>query len=204
MVMNLSLNKLPWYGQVGVFVAIGAGLIAAFWNFHAQAKGASIAERETRLATIRAEIDKGLATARRLPEFRKEVAELEAQLERLKSVLPEEKDAADLLRRIQGMATQSNLTIRGFTPRAVTTKKLHAEWPITLQLDGSYHNLGGFLERVSKFPRIINVNGITIKARDKQTEASTISTECTAMTFVLTDASTGKPAAAKPGTPKTK
>jgi type IV pilus assembly protein PilO len=206
MAMNLSLNKLPWYGQVGAFVAVAVGLIFAFWNFHAKDKRADIDVRKGRLATLRQEIDKGLATARRLPEFRKEVAELESQLERLKSVLPEEKDAADLLRRIQSMATQSNLTIRGFTPRAVTTKQLHAEWPITLQLEGSYHNLGGFLERVSKFPRIINVNDITIRARERQTEASTITAQCTAMTFVLTDAASaakpGAPGAA--GTPKTK
>ena len=42
---------------------------------------------------------------------------LEAQLDRLRTVLPEEQDVADLLRRVQAMATQSNLTIRGFTPR---------------------------------------------------------------------------------------
>ena len=205
--MNLSLNKLPWYGQVGAFVALAAAMVGAFWYLKAQADMASIDERKAQLATVRAEIDKGLATARRLPQFRKEVDELEGQLERLKSVLPEEKDVADLLRRIQAMATQSHLTIRGFTPRAVSTKQLHAEWPITLQLEGSYHNLGGFLERVSKFPRIINVNEITIKARDRQTEASTITAECTAMTFVLVaDAGAAKPGTAKPGaagTPKT-
>jgi Tfp pilus assembly protein PilO len=43
---------------------------------------------------------------------------------------------------------------------------MHAEWPIGLQLEGTYHNLGDFLERVSKFPRIINVSGIKIKAKD--------------------------------------
>ena len=59
-------------------------------------------------------------TAKRLPEFRREVEQLEAQLERLRAVLPEERDVADLLRRVQAMATQSRLTIRGFTPRAVT------------------------------------------------------------------------------------
>ena len=43
---------------------------------------------------------------------------------------------ADLLRRVQAMATQSNLTIRGFEPQAVASRDLHAEWPIELQLEG--------------------------------------------------------------------
>jgi Tfp pilus assembly protein PilO len=113
------------------------------------------------------------------------VADLETQLERLRAVLPEEKDVADLLRRIQGMATQSNLTIRAFTPRPVATKQMH--------------NLGGFLERVSKFPRIINVNAIDIRARENQTESATVTAECTATTFVLLENAAAKPAA--PGAP---
>jgi type IV pilus assembly protein PilO len=187
MAMNFSLNRLPWYGQVGLFVALSLAGAGVFWNFYAVPTRAEIDGRRTQLAQIRAEVDKGLATARRLPQFRADVAKLQGDLERLRAVLPEEKDVAELLRRIQAMATQSNLTIRGFTPQAVATKQMHAEWPIGLQLEGSYHDLGAFLERVSKFPRIINVNGIKIKARDEQS-ANTVSAECTATTFVLTDA----------------
>ena len=95
------------------------------------------------------------------------MAELEARLESLKAVLPEQKDVADLLRRIQTLATQSNLAIRGFKPAPSVTKQLHAEWPIALQLDGTYHNLAMFFDRVSKFSRIINVSNITIRAKEK-------------------------------------
>ncbi len=161
--INLSLSKLPWYGQIGAFVVLALAAAGAFWNFYARDAQASIDQRQGQLAKLRQEIDRGLATAKRLPEFRSEVASLEAQLERLRAVLPEEQDVADLLRRVQGMATQSNLAILGFTPQAVAKKQLHAEWPIGLKLEGNYHDLGTFLERVSKFPRIINVGDIKIK-----------------------------------------
>ncbi len=195
MAISLNFNKLPWYGQIGTFVVLSAGLVGAFWYWYAQAAQESIAGRQAQLATVRAEIDRGLSTARRLPEFRKEVVNLEAQLERLRAVLPEERDVADLLRRVQGMATQSNLTIRGFEPHAVANKDLHAEWPIGLQLEGSYHDLGAFLERVSKFPRIINVGAIKIIARENPTGGATINAQCTATTFVLLEK---KPVAATP------
>src|SRR5262245_65516707 len=126
---------------------------------------AAIDSRNAELATINQTIERGLATAKRLPEFRREVEQLEAQLDRLRQVLPEEQDVADLLRRVQAMATQSNLTIRGFQPEPVTKRELHAEWPIGLKLEGNYHDIGAFLERVSKFPRIINVGAIHIMAR---------------------------------------
>jgi type IV pilus assembly protein PilO len=184
--INLSLSKLPWYSQVGVFVVIALAGAGAFWNFYARDVQEDIDGREAQLAKLRADIDRGLQTARRLPEFRREVGQLEAQLERLRAVLPEEQDVADLLRRVQAMATQSRLTIRGFTPQPVTKRQMHAEWPIGLQLEGTYHDLGMFLERVSKFPRIINVGDIHIKA-ETRSDGSTISAECTATTFVLLD-----------------
>ena len=196
MAINISLSKLPWYGQVGAFVALSLALAGAFWNWYARDTQASIDQRQTELAQLRQEIDRGLATAKRLPEFRREVGSLEAQLERLRAVLPEEQDVADLLRRVQAMATQSNLAILGFAPKAVAKKQLHAEWPIGLKLEGSYHDLGSFLERVSKFPRIINVADIKIDARVGQSDGSTVTAECTATTFVLLDTATAKPAAA--------
>jgi len=201
--INLSLNKLPWYSQVGVFVVISLAGVGAFWNWYARGVQESIDGREAQLATMRTSIERGLATAKRLPEFRREVQQLEAQLDRLRAVLPEEQDVADLLRRVQAMATQSRLTIRGFTPRAVTRRQMHAEWPIGLQLEGTYHDLGTFLERVSKFPRIINVGDIHIRAQDVQSSAATITADCTATTFVLLEAPAAPAAAPAPGAPQT-
>ena len=108
------------------------------------------------------------------------------QLESLRPILPEEKDAADLLRRVHTLAMESNLTIRGFKPQAIATRELHAEWPISLELEGTYHNLGAFLDRVSKVPRIINVSGLSIPAGPKGATA-TVAVTCTATTFVLLD-----------------
>jgi type IV pilus assembly protein PilO len=193
--INISLSKLPWYTQLGVFVALSLAAVGAFWYWVARDAMAAIDARKAELATLNQTIERGLATAKRLPEFRREVEQLEAQLARLRAVLPEEQDVADLLRRVQAMATQSRLTIRGFTPRPVTRRQMHAEWPIGLELEGTYHDLGAFLERVSKFPRIINVGNIHIKAHDERSSstASTVTAECTAMTFVLIET---KPAAA--------
>jgi type IV pilus assembly protein PilO len=194
MAMNLNLSKMPWYGQIGAFVVLSLAAAGVFWNWYAQPAQASIDERRTQLASIRTQIQRGRATAARLPQFRQEVAELEAQLERLRAVLPEEQDVADLLRRVQGMATQSNLTIRGFTPRAVAKKQMHMEWPIGLELEGAYHDVGDFLERISKFPRIINVGEIHMKAREAAT-GPTVTAELTATTFVLVDTPAAAPAA---------
>jgi type IV pilus assembly protein PilO len=210
MAISLSLNKLPWYGQVGVFVAISLAGAGAFWNYYATPARADMNARRARLQSIRAEIARGERTARELPQFRQRVAALEGQLADLSRQLPEEQDVADLLRRVQGMATESSLTIRGFTPKVAVKKQLHMEWPIGLKLEGRYHDLGAFLARVSKFPRIINVGDIKLRGIDKQAAdtaagGSTITAAFTATTFVMLDSTQGAtpaPGAAAPASAK--
>lgn len=185
MAISLSLNKLPWYGQVLLFATVGLAGAGAFYYFYVMSFQAEMVGREEKLAALRADINKGMTTATKLAEFRAQVTDLQTRLDGLKAVLPEEKDVADLLRRIQTLATQSNLSIKGFKPMATATKELHAEWPIALQLDGTYHNLGMFFDRISKFSRIINVGNIAIRAKEMPDANSTITAECTATTFVL-------------------
>ncbi len=191
--MEISLTKLPWYAQVGAFVLLAGAAVGTFYFYYEAPLRQDMAARASQLVALRADVNKGYATAKRLPEFRSQVTELEARLDSLKSVLPDEKDAADLLRRLQTVATQSNLTIKGFKPAPIVTKQLHAEWPIALDLDGTYHNLALFFDRVGKFTRIINISALTIKGKAKPDPSSTITASCVATTFVLLD----KPAPAK-------
>ncbi len=199
--MQLGLNRLPWYGQVLLFAVIGGGGVFSYHYFYASKLRAEIVQKETQLSRERADIARGRAAEKRLVEFREELKDLETRFEALKAVLPEQRDVAEMLRRIQTLATQSSLVVKAFKPQAVASKQLHQEWPMTIELDGTYHNLARFFDQVSKVPRIINVGGISIKGKTQNdsTDGTSITALCTATTFVLLD----KPAAgaAKPGQP---
>ena len=197
---SLSMGKMPWWGQLVVFAVISAAGIGAYYYLYEWPEREKLQVRQAELAAIQTRIATGLETARKLPEFRAQVGDLEARLESLKAILPEEKDVADLLRRIQTMASQSSLRIRTFRPQAIAQRELHAEWPIGLELEGTYHNVGQFLDKVSKFPRIINVGAIAMSTNTPPTPTATVRVSCTATTFVLTDREpqTGAPAPAVP------
>jgi type IV pilus assembly protein PilO len=183
--MELSLSKLPWHWQIGAFVLVSAGAVFGFWNFYVSEINTDIQLRQSRLIAMKADIAKGVATAKQLPRFQAQVTELEGRLENLRQVLPEEKDVADTLRRIQGLATRSNLAIQRFQPGKVVQQKLYAEIPYRLEAEGTYHNLGAFFDQISKFPRIINVSEIKIRAKQPVEPNRTITAECVATTFVL-------------------
>lgn len=214
--MALSLNKLPWYAQLGAFLVLAVVGVGGFYYYYEVPARAEIAKQEKELKSLRADLDKARATAKKLPEFKAQVDNLEHRLSSLRAVLPEEKDAADLLRRLQTVAMQSNLVIIGFKPAPTVTKEVHAEWPINLELEGNYHNLASFFDRLGKFTRIVNVTGLEVKGKDKPQPNTSISAKCVAMTYVLLDkaaieaakakanAKSGKPAAKPAAAPAKK
>ncbi len=192
--MELSLSKLPWYGQIGAFVVVAAGAVFGFWHFYVSDMQSDIVMRQSRLTALRADIAKGVTATRQLPQFEAQVNELQSRLASLRQVLPEEKDVADILRRLQGLAIKSNLAIQLFKPGPVVQQKMYAEIPYRLRAEGAYHNLAAFFDQISKFPRIINVSEISIRAKTPAEPGRTIVAECVATTFVLQDAAgAGKP-----------
>jgi type IV pilus assembly protein PilO len=193
--MELSLSKLPWYAQLGAFLVLAIGGVGAFVYYYELPQRAEMKGRQDQLAALKKEIKRGRDTKAKLADFEAQVEDLQERLVNLAEVLPEEKDAADLLRQMQTVATQSELTIKSFKPAPVVAKELHAEWPINLQLDGTYHNLALFFDRVGKFTRIVNISSIDLKGKQKQDPTSTISADCVATTFVLLE----KPVAPKKG-----
>ena len=190
--MEISLTKLPWYGQIGTSAGMDSVSVSGVSEFYINHVEADLALKQTHLSALNNDITKGVATARRLGEFQTEVTNLEHRLDSLKNVLPEQKDVADILRRLQGLATQSNLTLLRFTP--APQKQL----PYRITAQGSYHNLGLFFDRVSKFPRIINVGDISLTASPRQDPNFTIIADLTATTFVLQESAAGRGRGAPP------
>jgi len=199
--MHLGLNKLPWYGQLLLFAAISGAGIGSYHYWYASSIRADLEIKAQQLLREHQDIARGHAAEKRLVEFKGELKELEGRFEALKAVVPEQRDVADMLRRIQTLATQANLVVKAFKPQAVANKTLHQEWPMALELDGTYHNLARFFDQVSKVPRIINVGSIAIKAKPETEtgDGTSITAQCTATTFVLLDKAAQAANARKPG-----
>ena len=183
--MELGLNKLPWYGQVGAFLVV----FLVFWFLYVEPQREALALLQAELEQKRSEVAQAERDQVELEKFQGEVNDLNNRLQALSAVLPERQEAAALLRRLVTFAQQSNLTLRAFRPQAPVIREMHSEWPIRLELDGTYHNLGNFFDRVSKFPRIINISDVIIRAKEAPELNLTITVECTATTFVLLNVS---------------
>lgn len=181
------LTKLPLAGQLGVSAVIALLICGGFYYFWYADALEQQKQKEARLAALQQEIRALEATANRLPEFQREVQALEARLETLKRILPPEKEMPDLMRRIQYLAAQSSLQIRKFNPAAVVSKDFYQEVPVNIDVEGTYHNMGAFLDRVSRMSRLVNMGDLKIKAQSAQTLNNTVAISAVATTYVYLD-----------------
>ncbi len=182
------LAKLPLVGQLGIAVVLALLVGGGFYYFWYKDALQQQKAKESQLADLQKQIRALEATANKLAEFQREVQMLEAKLEGLKRSLPPEKEMPDLMRRLQYLAAQSNLGVLKFDPATPVQKEFYQEIPIAIDLQGTYHNMGAFLDRISRIPRIINVGNLRIKAQSKPTVNNTVAVSAIATTYVYQDA----------------
>ncbi len=194
--MTLGFDKLPWYGQIATVLTVAIALHVVVRVYYLAPHVAAQRQQRAELDARRADLAGARQDAVELDAFQVEAAGLSRRLQTLRRALPAQEDVSESLRRLQTVAEQSNLTIRAFRPQAAVTREMHTEWPYRVQLDGTYHDLAEFFDRLSKLSRIISVSDLVIRASDPPAPHLTITAECTATTLVLLDTLETIPAAA--------
>lgn len=182
------IGKLSQQTQLvilGVLVLIMCGV---FYVYMIRPLQREIANLEQDITRLEKEVAEGQAVRAQLAELKQAVQEQEQRLAYLREVLPEKKETAEIIRKVQELAVASHLKIKSFTPRATIRNAFYEEWPILLAMEGNYHNLGTFFEQVSSFTRIINIDNISLKGIEEgATRDRTLTATCRATTFVFVE-----------------
>ncbi len=182
---QLKFQEKPLWQAVAW--GLGVGLlfaVVAEWQLLNPMRG-RIEGQKSQLASLTAEIEKGRAAERKLSQFREEVKRLELELQKLLQVLPPEKDTEDLIKKVEALVHQGDFSLKSFKTAEPVPKEFYKEYPIHIALDGTYHNLALFFDRMSKFSRIINVEDLKMSALPN-VPGKTMTATFTAKTFIYT------------------
>jgi type IV pilus assembly protein PilO len=115
---------------------------------------------ESRKSSVAQELRKVEASARELDKHKAEMQEVEQQFQMASQLLPEEKEIPSLLTNISAQGITSGLEFLSFKPLTERPQVFYAEIPVDIGIYGPYHNVGLFLDKISKLPRIVTVNNI--------------------------------------------
>ena len=194
--MALTLEGKPWYWGLGIGVVL-AGVIIYLANWQLiEPVDAEIRAAEAQIKELDTKIEQGRSAQRKLPQFREEVHRLELELEKLRRILPSTRNTEEIIKKIKSLIDQGDFILHKLTfPKIAPAQggDPYAEWPITVSVDGRYHNLAILFNRLSNFSRIMNVEQINITALSNQTER-TVTSEFVAKTFVYVEPTTPAPA----------
>lgn len=183
MAIQTGLEDKPWWVSAILGLVLAGLIYGGTYYFLLTPRMENLERLEVKNRALIAKIQEGEAAKAQLPRFREEVRKLELELDRLLRVLPARRNTAELLRRIRALTEEGDFNLKRFTPGRFIDQDFYSEWPIAINLDGSYHNLALFFDRVGKFSRIINIEGLKVSAA-RGTTQHTLSATFNAKTFV--------------------
>jgi type IV pilus assembly protein PilO len=189
--MAKSFHQYSPRAQAIVCAVLSAGVLFAAWRVLIEPERAEVKVRRARLAAVNAEVAKATLVAQRLPAVQKEIKLLEAALLQTTAILSDEKDVQVVLAGLYGLASESNLGMSSFIPKPIAEREQYTEWPIEVGLEGGYHDLARFFDRVASDPRLISVSNLQFRINSQQTRRGLVQATCMATTFVFTPAVAG-------------
>jgi Tfp pilus assembly protein PilO len=181
---GLDLDNRPWYFALIVGLVISGLLIFAFENYLFSDIRKDIDRSTSDLAALKKKVTEGKIAEGRLPQFREEFARLDTELQRLLRILPTAKQTDELIKKIKSLTERGNFRLVTFQPQGFVKKDFYSEWPISVQLEASYHELALFFDRLSRFSRIINIDTLAISVDSRPRSNYTINTTFVMKTFI--------------------
>jgi len=154
-----NLNKQY---KTAIFAASMIIPVILFFFLFFSPKSDEIKRLEKNNRYLTGEIQKVEAIADKLDEHKAEKARVELQLKAASLLLPKQKEIPSLLTNISEQGTSSGLEFVSFTPKPERQEQFYAIIPVGISINGSYHKIGTFLDKVSKLNRIVSVNNITL------------------------------------------
>ena len=103
-----------------------------------------------------------------------------ARLPKLRAEMKETRELPTLLTVISQSGREAGLEFQLFQPGGEINKQFYVEIPLSIRVEGGYHNSAEFFDRVAALSRIVTIKDITMVPGEKKGD---LSTSCSAVTY---------------------
>lgn len=169
-----SLNNIPWYARLGIFVALAVGLYAGFWYFVTRGTRQETKELTGKIEVLKKANVEAQIASQRLNEFRTQYRNKQQELDELRALLPEQRELTNVLQGIQDRAKTSSLQVRKFSPKDDVQQDFYSGKKIDVAVQSSFSGLRQFFDQMAKYQRIVSITNFEIKQIDKQMANKTL------------------------------
>lgn len=181
-----KIMKLPNRQKVALLVAVVVVLGAGFFFGLQQPEMKKLAELEKKQADLHSKVAESKRIADNLPKFKKEYADLEHELDKALTELPNQKEIPGLLTSITTAGKNAGLDFLLFRPKPEVPQEFYSTVPVDIAVSGSFHSIANFFVGVGSLPRIVNIGNVNFsEVKDKG--KSNLKVTCLATTFRFLD-----------------
>ncbi len=157
-----TVYNMPVWQKVLIFVASWVLPIALFWYLFLSARIGEMDSISNRIPKLKQEIAILEQKSRQLPKIEKELKEMEGILKQAMKLLPEKEDIPSVLTEISSLGNEARLEFQEFKPGPEKIHNFYAAIPVSLNLQGPFHNTVVFFDRVSRMARIVHIENVTM------------------------------------------
>ena len=155
-----KFNELPGIAQLGIVVAVLVVITGGlYWYVY---QDMDTHNRQLR-ATLKTKQDENSALrpyADKKADMERQIASLKDQLEQMKRIVPDEKEAPQFMEMMEAEARKAGVQIRRYDSGNTSPNEFFTAVNWAVDIDGPYYSVLRFFEDVSGMPRIVNVSNL--------------------------------------------
>src|SRR5450755_4416404 len=158
-----KFSELPIYAQLGIFLLIPVIIAGTCeYGYYPLASGISgtLQDMQTANGTANDKLKKQQAENDSIRPYEKRKAailaenrQLQVDLAELRSIVPTDKDADSFMKMVRTAGDQTGVELRRFSPLPVAAKEFYTEVPFEIEIDGNWHSVMQFFDKVGLLPR---------------------------------------------------
>jgi type IV pilus assembly protein PilO len=152
----------PLIPKITILVGLLLLLLLGGWWFVWSDQLAELETKQKEEETLRKQYLEKKRQAVNLDLYTQQLAEIDRSFGALLKQLPDKSEVEALLIEVNQAGLGRGLQFELFRPGSEVIKDFYAELPISVKINGSYHDLGAFAADIAKLPRIVTLNNISI------------------------------------------
>lgn len=166
---ELDINEIPFWPapfRIGALFLLLVICLGLAYHFILSDEWGAYKREQAKEQQLKDDYRVKYQTAVNLPVYREQLAQLNKDLEVLLDMLPSDDETARLLDDITLVGTRSGLEFDRIEWLQAQPREFYTALPIRIDLQGQYHQIGGFIGQIAGLHRIINVKDFTLQAGD--------------------------------------
>ena len=168
-----------------LLVALALAVLVGLWYAWLSSLSDELENERRQEIELRQTYRTKVAQAVNLDALKLQLEQVQVYVNQLEKQLPSKAEMDALLSDINQAGLGRSLQFDLFRPGSINLQEYYAEQPITLKVNGSYHDIGLFAADIAALSRIVTLNNLVLAPVANKTNLLTL--EATAKTFRYLD-----------------